>query len=136
MRRSDNRRLGSELSSSLTMTISTLKSKIDKWAEMECAQADALVQTHQKKLQYEQKAIDYHVADLLAVQVELGFKVHLEDNENVHSNATSESIAQRKQAMEDSYLAMEAEISHLEIDFNKRNMLVNGKFIEAVHSAF
>jgi hypothetical protein len=135
MHRSVNRRLGSELSSSLTTTIATFKSKIDKWAEMECARADALVQTHQKKLQHEQKAIDYHVADLLAVQLELGFKVDKEDDENVHSNATSESIVQRKQALEDSYLVMKAEIAHLEIDFNRRNILVNGKLLEAVHSA-
>jgi hypothetical protein len=135
MNRSANRRLGSELSSSLTTTIATFKSKIDKWAEIECARADALVQTHQKKLQHEQKAIDYHVADLLAIQLELGFKIHLENDENAHANATSESIAQRKQALEDSYLVMKAEIAHLEIDFNRRNMLVNGELIEAVHSA-
>jgi uncharacterized protein YdaT len=110
---------------SLMDAIVISRSKIDEWVEMEKAKADAVAEDYRQKLIAEQASIDAQVANLLAVQLERGLSVQNKDKAKINS----ESIATRKQALEQKQTALEAEIEKLQVEFDKRDKRVKGAYV-------
>ena len=86
--------------SNLINVISSSKAKMSEWAEMEKANLDAVAEKYRQTLVREQGSIDSQVADLLAIQLELGLQIKSEVSNDEETNENSERLVSRKKALE------------------------------------
>jgi hypothetical protein len=115
--------------SGLMDTILVSKSNVQRWAEFEKAKADTVAESYRQNLMQEQASIDSQVTSLLAVQMERGLNVHSDDS-NIESNIDddkSESLANRKKALEGQQAELEAETMKLQTEHQKREKRVLGE---------
>lgn len=103
-------------------TIAASKAKLEEWAQHEMAKADRLAELNRQKVAEEKAKIEEKRTSLLAVQLELGLTVDSSNQETENS----ESIATRKQGLEEQQVLLEKEINTLENDFKTREKRVAG----------
>jgi hypothetical protein len=115
--------------SGLMDTILVSKSNLQRWGEFEKAKADTVAESYRQNLMQEQASIDSQVTSLLAVQMERGLNVHSDDS-NIESNIDddqSESLANRKKALEGQQAELETETMKLQTEHQKREKRVLGE---------
>lgn len=112
--------------SMLLQSIVTSKSKMEEWAQHEKAKADALAESYRQNLMEQQAMIDSKSTELLAVQMERGMKIDI-NNSNPEEDNTEDNLASRKQALEEQMTNMQIEIMKLQAEKENRERRVQGK---------
>jgi len=110
-------------SSGLMDKLVVSRSKVEEWVQHEKAKVEKVAEEYRQQLMQEKDVIEKKTATLLAVQLERGLSVKNDGEENDNG----ESIAKRKNALEEQQNMLESEIGRLKEEFESRKKRVQGE---------
>ena len=110
--------------SNLMNTIQLSKARFSDWADSEKAKIDEETEAYNKKLAYEQNAIDSLNSNLVRLQFERGLNVRPEGES---SEEHKENLANRKIALEKEQGNLEFDLSKLKSEYAIRETRVQGR---------